>query len=297
MRVGFIGLGIIGSQLTPKLIEAGNELTVTELVRSKAAKIEDLGASWADTAREVGEANEVVFTSVPNPEDVEKVLLTPKTGLLEGLAPGKVFIDLTTSSPTMSRKLAAICKERGVEMLDSPLTRASGTIFVVGGDKATFERHKHLMEAMGSRVFYVGGTGMGNVAKLALQYTTTLSFWAQMEALVIAAKAGADTEVVHDFLVAAGNRPVPDFEKVREHEYGERDAGSLLDIFQKDVSLGIQLAREIGAIASLGVAADDIMRRGQTHEGWGRYHRAIATQVLEEFAGVDLKGRPYPPSK
>ena len=290
MQVGFVGTGNIGNRLAPKLIDAGHALVVNDLRRESAERLIDLGATWAESPRAVAEACDVTFASVPGPADVER-LLTQPAGLLEGLSAGKVFVDLTTSYPAMTRKLSALCRERGAEMLDCPVSMGGGVALVVGGDKASFERAKPLLEAMAAHVYYLGESGMGNVAKLVRQYAGFVGFWAQTEALVIAAKAGADVKTVADFMAATGIRQGGNWlDRAFERDFGTVETSSArLDIVAKDVSLAMELARSVGAAAGTGMAADDLMKRGQAR-GWGRLEFYKCLELLEEIAGAELRG-------
>jgi 3-hydroxyisobutyrate dehydrogenase-like beta-hydroxyacid dehydrogenase len=289
VKVGFIGVGNIGSRQAGKLIDAGYELVVHDLSKEAASKVLERGAKWAASPRAVAEASEVIFASVPGPSDVEKLLLEPERGLLEGLSKGKVFVDLTTSFPTVTRRLAGLCRERGAEMLDSPVSSGGGTTLVVGGEKAAYDTAEPVLKAMATNVFYMGGSGMGNVTKLSRQYAGFVSFWAQMEALVMAAKAGADIKTVAEFMgiTGAAQTSAGWLNAVLDHNFGTPEtATARLDIVAKDVSLAIDLARLVGAPALTGLGADDIMKRGQAR-GWGRHQFHIAYRILEELAWLD----------
>lgn len=291
MKVGFIGLGNMGARMAPKLLSAGHQLTVTDLQRDAAAAICQQGAVWADSPCEVAAASEVVFASLPGPDDVERVVMEPVRGLLEGLQPGSIFVDLSTSAPQMTQKLAAALRGRGSEMLDCPVSSGGGMTFVAGGDQVAFERARPLMEAIATHVYYMGESGSGNIAKLTRQYASFVGFWAQIEALLMAKKAGLDVRTVAEFMdVTGGGRGAPNWiNRVFEGDFGTPEtAGARLDIVAKDVALAIELARRIDAPAKVGLGADDIMRRGQAH-GWGRYEFFKAVQILEQEAGVELR--------
>ena len=119
MQVGFIGTGTMGNPMARCLIEAGHRLTVHDIRREAATNLCELGADWADSPRAVAEASQVVFTSLPGPVEVEDTLLNPETGILSGFSGGETFIDMTTNSPTVFRRIAEACKSRGVEVLDA----------------------------------------------------------------------------------------------------------------------------------------------------------------------------------
>ena len=301
MHLGFIGIGYMGSRLGSRLIEAGHDLSIHDLNRKAADELADKGAFWSDSPREVAQSAEIIFASLPGPQNVEQVVLEPERGLLAGLSKGKVFIDLTTSEPLMTRKLAAAVEKTGAAMLDSPITGRGGGVFVVGGDKATFERCEPIIASMGTKVIHAGPQGSGHIVKLCYQYANTVAHWAFMEALVVCAAAGTDVRVMREFFDAAGlgqERSPEWLERILSNDFGEPEtAAAVLDIFAKDMSLAIELGREVGASTGTGLATYDIIKRGQTHEGWGRLNHAVAVQVLEDFAGVDLRGEPREPSQ
>lgn len=291
MKVGFIGTGNMGNRLAPKLLEAGHQLTVNDLNRSATDHVVSLGAAWADNARLVAEASEVTFAMVASPADVDRLVTTPETGLMAGLSEGKIFVDLTTSHPDVTRRLAALIREaRGAEMLDCPVSAGGGTTLVVGGDEAAFKRVEPLLNVMASNVYYLGESGNGNIAKLARQYAHYVGFWAMIEALVMAAKAGIDPATVAEFMQLTGAVPNSGMwpRRIFEHDFATPEtATARLDIVQKDVALAIEWARLSGSPAQIGLAADDIMRRAQARE-WGRYDFFVAVQIIEELAGARL---------
>ncbi|HET7343834.1 MAG TPA: NAD(P)-dependent oxidoreductase, partial [Methylomirabilota bacterium] len=172
MKVGFIGLGTMGRHMAANLQKAGHELVVHDVRREAAEPHVKNGARWADSPRAVAEAVDVVFTSLPGPVEVEAVALDEKQGLLSGLGAGKAYLDLSTNSPTVVRKLHAIFKARGVDMLDAPVSggprgaESRRLALWVGGDEAAFRRLKPVLDAIGDQAYYVGPIGAGSIAKL-----------------------------------------------------------------------------------------------------------------------------------
>ena len=168
MKIGFIGTGNMGNPMAANLIKAGHQLTVHDLRREAATNLLEMGANWADSPKEAVPGNEMVLTSLPVPRDVEAVVLG-ENGILEGAIKGQVFFDLSTNSPTMIRRLHDECADKGVTLLDSPVSggtygAAAGTLAVmVGGDKPTFEKFKPTLEAIGNHVVYCGAIGNGSV--------------------------------------------------------------------------------------------------------------------------------------
>ena len=292
MRVGFVGTGTMGNPMARGLIEAGHQLTVYDIRREAATNLCEMGASWADSPRAVAEASQVVFTSLPGPDQVEQAVLDPETGILAGLARGGAIVDNTTNSPTVSRRVSSMCRGRGVEMLDAPVSgRPPGMTVMAGGDRATFDVYRPLLEAIAGNIFYLGESGAGCITKLVTQYLGYSNFVTAIEGLIIGAKAGVDLGLLAQVVpVSAGASRV--FDNVpRSVLTGEFVSGGTLDIVAKDLHLACEMAREARAPSSMGNIADDVFQRGQAL-GWGSEGFAMAARVLEEMAGVELRAAP-----
>jgi 3-hydroxyisobutyrate dehydrogenase len=289
MQLGFVGTGTMGNPMARCLIEAGHQLTVYDLRRETTANLCTLGARWADTPRAVAEASQVVFTSLPGPAEVEKEVLDPVTGLLAGLKSGGAYIDMTTNAPGVFRRIAEVCRGRGVEVLDAPVSgRPPGMTIMVGGDATTFTTYRSLLECMGRNIFYVGETGTGCVAKLVTLYLGYANFVTAIEGLLIGAKASIDLRVLAQIVpVSAGASRT--FDNIPRSVFsGEFTAGGTLDIVAKDLHLACELAREVGAPAHIGLLTDDVLKRAQA-QGWGQQGFPIMARVLEAMAGVELR--------
>ena len=289
MQVGFVGTGTMGNPMVRCLLEAGHQVTVHDLRREATANLCDLGARWAETPRAAAEPSEVVFTSLPGPAEVEQAVLDPSAGILTGLRPGSGYIDMTTNAPSVARRIAEACRQRGVGMLDAPVSgRPPGMTIMAGGDATTFATYQPLLACMGRNIFHVGETGAGCIAKLVTQYLGYSNFVTALEGLLIAAKAGIDLGVLAQIVpVSAGASRT--FDNIpRSVLRGAFTAGGTLDIVAKDLHLACELAREVGAPAHTGLIADDVFRRAQA-QGWGQRGFPIAARVLEAMAGVELR--------
>jgi 3-hydroxyisobutyrate dehydrogenase-like beta-hydroxyacid dehydrogenase len=271
------------------LIAAGHQVTVYDLRREATTPLCELGARWADNPCAVAVASEVVFTSLPGPAEVETGVLDPGTGVLAGLRPGGAYIDMTTNAPRVVRRIAEVCRARGVEMLDAPVSgRPPGMTIMVGGNAATFATYRPLLECMGRQVFYVGEIGAGCIAKLVTQYLGYTNFIAALEGLLIGARAGIDLGVLAQIVpVSAGASRT--FDNIPRAVFsGEFGAGGTLDIVAKDLHLACELARQVGAPAHLGLLADDMLQRAQA-QGWGQQGFPIVARILEAMAGIELR--------
>lgn len=196
-RVGFIGLGIMGRPMARNLLRAGFELTVWNRSRPGVEALVAEGATEAANPRDVAERSDAVVTIVGYAEDVEEVALGPG-GIIEGAHEGLVHIDMSTIAPDVTRRIASRLAERGVAMIDAPVSGGEqgaidGTLSIMaGGDEATFERCRPLFEAMGKRTVHCGPSGSGQVVKLCNQVVVGLNNLAVCEALVLCTKAGVD---------------------------------------------------------------------------------------------------------
>jgi 3-hydroxyisobutyrate dehydrogenase-like beta-hydroxyacid dehydrogenase len=289
MRLGFVGTGTMGTPMARCLIESGHQLTVHDLRREATATLCDLGARWAESPRAVAEASELVFTSLPGPGEVEHAALDPSAGLLAGLRSGGGYIDMTTNAPAVVRRIAEVCRERGLSMLDAPVSgRPPAMTIMVGGAATTFAAYQPLLACMGRNIFHVGETGAGCVAKLVTQYLGYTNLITSLEGLLIAAKAGIDLGVLAQIVpVSAGASRT--FDNIpRSVLTGTFTAGGTLDIVAKDVHLACELARDVGAPAHTGLIADDAYRRAQA-QGWGQLGFPVVARILEAMAGVELR--------
>ena len=289
MNLGYIGTGVMGNPMAKALIEAGHSVTVHDLNRESATNLCEMGANWADDPRQLSESSEVVFTSLPGPVEAENVLTNPDTGILSGLRVGGTWVDTTTNSPTMIHKLADLCKQRGIEMLDCPVSgRIPNMTMMVGGDQAVFNKQRPVLETMGKEVIYVGGTASGCTAKLVTQYLGYSNFIAGIEGMLIGAKAGLDMDILARLIPISASAS-----GVMERSMGVVLDGTFasngtLDIVAKDLHLACQLARDVQAPSRIGDIVDDVLQRAQA-QGWGQEGYPIVAKVLEQMANSEVR--------
>ena len=298
MKIGFIGLGTMGRHMASNLIKAGHALVVNDVRREAAAPHLQAGARWADTPRELAQASEVVFTSLPGPPEVEAVALGDQ-GLLAGLAAGKAYFDLSTNAPALVRRIHAAFAARGVHMLDAPVSggprgaESKKLALWVGGDEAVFTRHKPVLDAIGDQAYYVGPIGAGSVAKLVHNCAGYVIQTALAEVFTLGVKAGVD--------------PLALFKAVRQGARGRsRTFDSLVDQFlpgtfepasfalrlaHKDVTLATALGREHRVPMKLAnVTLDELTEA--LNRGWGERDSRVAMLLQEERAGVEIRVDP-----
>ncbi len=294
MKVGFIGLGNMGNPMASNLLNAGHELVVHDLRREAATNLLEMGATWADTPKEAVPGREVVFTSLPVPRDVEAVVLG-ENGILEGASSETVYMDLSTNSPTAIRRIHDICAEKGVTVLDAPVSggtygAAAATLAVmVGGDKAVYDRMKPTLDAIGSHVVYCGPIGNGMVCKICNNLLSMGIGVLMTEALTMGVKAGVDLATLADVIAnsTGGNKRLTD-KFPRFLFKGNFEPGFATALAAKDVRLATDLGREYGIPMELSNLVD------QRHveamfRGWGPEDSDAVSKIQEEKSGIQLR--------
>jgi len=292
--VGVIGVGNIGRHMAGHLLAADYRLTVHDAREAAAAPLVERGATWADSPAALATASDVVFTSLPGPPEFEAVA-TGETGVLGGLRDGGVLVDLSTNSPTMIRKVAVAARARGVELLDAPV---SGGVFgaesgrlaiMVGGDRATFERCRPLLDAIGDHVVYCGATGTGSATKLVNNMISLSLNMLLGEALTLGVKAGVDLATLIDVIQSSSGATWKLGNNYPKYLFkGNFEPGFALDLGAKDLRLGTTLAKELGLPLDFANLADQRFVEAQAR-GWGRLHADVVVRLQEERAGVELR--------
>jgi len=298
MRIGFIGLGNMGGPMALNVLKAGHAMVVMD-VRPELAKPHlGAGAVWADTPKAVAAASDVICTSLPGPREVEAVALGAG-GILDGAARGAVYVDLSTSSATLVRKIHRAYAERGVDVLDAPVSggvpgaRSGKLAVLVGGDETVYHRVKPVLDAIGDKVTRIGEIGCGTIAKLVHNTVSACARMAIAEGLTLGVKAGVDPEVLLDALQKSSfgqgralNDVVPNIVYRRAFD----PPSFALALLRKDVGLAMDLGREYHVPMPIAALAegelDEALRRG-----WGDRDSNIVVCLQEERAGVELRTR------
>jgi 2-hydroxy-3-oxopropionate reductase len=285
-KVGFVGLGIMGAAMAGNLLEAEHELVVHNRTRTKAERLAQHGARVADSPREVAEISDVVITMLPGPPEVEEVV-AGEDGLLEGAGEGSLIIDMSTSSPLLARQLARMARERGVGMLDGPVSGGDvgardGTLSImVGGADEDFERARPLFEVMGETVVHVGGTGAGQVVKACNQIVVALIIEAVAEALVLGSKASVAPDRVVEVLSGglAANK-VLDIkgEKFLSHDF---IPGGKVEYHRKDLRIALAAGREYGVTLPVTALVEQMFGVLEA-EGRGSWDHSALLTLIEE---------------
>jgi 3-hydroxyisobutyrate dehydrogenase-like beta-hydroxyacid dehydrogenase len=295
MKIGFIGVGTMGRHMASNLMKGGYALVVHDVRKEAAAPHLQGGATWAETPRAVAEASDVVFTSLPGPIEVDAVALGER-GLLSGLAAGKVYFDLSTNSPTVVRRIHGVFKERGVHMLDAPVSGGprgaeSGRLALwVGGDETIFTKHKAVLDAIGDQAYYVGPIGAGSVAKLVHNCAGYMIQTALAEVFTMGVKAGVDPLVIWKAVRQGAGGRRRTFDGLADQFLpGRFDPPAFaLRLAHKDVTLATALGREHKVPMRLANITLEEMTEA-LNRGWGERDSRVAMLLQEERAGVEIK--------
>ena len=295
MKVGFIGLGTMGGSMAYNALDGGNELVVHDINPASATRHLEAGATWVDTPREVAEQSEIVFTSLPGPTQVEAVALG-ESGIMEGMSAGKVYFDLSTSTPGMIRKIHEEAASRGIHVLDAPVSggprgAASRNLAIwVGGDKDVFDRCKPVLDSIGKAAYYVGPIGCGAIAKLVHNCTGYVVQAALAEVFTMGVKAGVEPLALWQAVRKGAQGRRGTFEGLAEHLLpGKFDPPDFaLNLARKDVDLAVSVGREFDVPMRLANLA--LMEMTEAiNRGWGNRDSRVAMLLQEERAGVEVR--------
>ena len=250
-KVGLIGLGLMGRPMGMNLLKAGHWLTVWNRTSSRADELVAAGAVLAKSPKEVAEASEVLLTMVSDPPALESVLWG-EHGAFAGLQAGTTYVDSSTISPALVKKIAAACRERGVRFLDAPVTggdwgaREGNLVFMIGGDAATFEDVEPVLAVMGKRFFHLGPNGAGQTIKLAMNAILALEVGAVAEAIGLVTKAGLAGEQLLEVLQSSMGRSGLLDLKTPLMLKGDFKPSFPLRLMHKDLGLALDLANQLG---------------------------------------------------
>lgn len=293
-RIGFIGLGIMGEPMCRNLMKAGYACTVNTRTKSRAKKLLSEGAVWADSPEETAGQSDVIITIVTDTPDVEKVILG-ENGIIEGISPGSVVIDMSTISPSATRTMAAVLREKGADMLDAPVSGGdtgaiAGTLSImVGGRQEVFDRCLPVFEAMGKSINLIGDHGAGQMTKLCNQVAVSVANLAMAEALLLAAKAGLDMEKMLAAISggAAGSWQLTNLApRIIKRDF---DPGFMVKLQQKDLRLVLGAASELG-LGLPGASLAHQLFNAVEAAGEGDEGTQALVKSLERMSGVEVRG-------
>ncbi len=291
--IGFIGLGIMGKPMVRNLMNAGNSVTVYDIVGTAVEEMATEGATPASSSSEVASKNPLIITMVPDSADSEAAILGAN-GVLEGAASGSVVIDMSSIAPASSQKIAAGCEAQGVDFLDAPVSGGepgaiSGTLAImVGGKKDVYDRYVEVFAPMGNATF-CGDYGAGNTTKLANQIMVAINIAAVGEALVLAKKAGLDPNVVFEAVKGglAGSNVLN--AKGPMMIEGNFNPGFRIRLHQKDLNNALQTARELSVPLPFTALAQQVIS-SLMNEGKGDADHSAIANFIEDMAQTKISG-------
>jgi 3-hydroxyisobutyrate dehydrogenase-like beta-hydroxyacid dehydrogenase len=288
--VGFVGLGAMGSRIAARLLAADNQVIGTNRTVSKAQPLIDSGMVWMGTPREVAAAADIAFSMVTDDDALEAINEGPD-GILAGLAPGKVYVDMSTVSPTASRALSAQAAQRGAQMLDAPVSGSipqaeAGTLAImVGGETAAFDAIEPLLHQLGQSVTHVGPSGQGLLMKLAINISLAVQTLAFSEGLLLAERGGVAPEVAAQVMASSPigspmlKARIPLLLHLPEHAWFD------IELMHKDIRLARQAGDELDARLPSTAAADAILGEA-TELGYGHRDLAALHEVLAQMSAM-----------
>ena len=291
MKIGLIGLGIMGKPMAKNLLRAGYELVVNDRNQASIDEVVAAGASYA-TQAEIGESCDVVLTMLPNSPQVKEVMLGDD-GVAAHMKAGSTFIDMSSINPVASKEIAAVLEAKGIDMLDAPVSGGEpkaidGTLsFMVGGKQEVFDKFKDLLGAMGASVVRCGDVGAGNTTKLANQIIVACNIQALAEALTLAQKAGVDPELVFQAIRGglAGSTVME--AKAPMMIAGNDKPGFKIDLHIKDLNNALDCAHTVGSPLPMTAAVQEVMQ-WLHNNGCGQNDHSAIAKYYEKLTGIQI---------
>ncbi len=291
-NLGYIGLGAMGGRVTKRLLDAGHTVTGYNRTKSKAQWLLNAGMQWADSPRAVAEAADVIFTMVTHTNALHEVV-SGSNGILDGLGPGKIYIDMSTVSPHASRKFAERVAAKGARMLDVPVSGSVITLeqgnlsLMVGGEEAIFEQVKPILLDIGPKVNYVGKNGQAVLMKIAINLNLQVQIQGFYEGLLLAVKGGIPLETALEVMLNSVIASPSLKYRTPFILQPPDEAWFNVNMMQKDMLLALEMGRELN-VALPAVAVGNELLTSARAMGLEKEDFAIVYKVLARMAGLDL---------
>ena len=293
MKIGFIGVGFMGRHMARNIAAGGYEMTVFDIRKEAADELISMGAIWADSPAAVAAASDIVFTSLPRPQDVEEVALG-EGGILSGAGAGTVYFDLSTTDPDTIYRISAAAASGGVTVLDAPVSGGvggaeAGTLCVmVGGDEDAYLRCKPVLDRIGDKVMRCGDLGAGAICKIVNNLIGLSVGVLLSEAFSLGVKAGVDPQTLFDAVRGSSGNTQSMQALPTSLFVGNFDPGFQLDLAAKDVGLATDMGRRLRVPMEVSNVVQQRYIAGQ-NKGWGKLHAGAVARVQEERAGVEIR--------
>lgn len=294
MKVGFIGLGVMGKSMALNILKGGYELFVSDLNKDAVADLVDNGASKKNCPKEIAEESDVVFLSLPNSNIVEQVVLG-ENGVLEGSKPGMVIVDLSSITPKTIQNISNIASKKGVEVLDAPVSGgASGAekgslTIMVGGSKETLDKIMPVMNLIGDKVNLVGDVGAGDTVKLVNNLLLGANMVAVSEAFALGVKAGLAPEILYDIISKSSGSSYALTAKYKNYiAKGNFEPGFMIDLQYKDLQLAVDTAKDLKVPLTIGNITQQMFEIARA-EGLGSKDISAMINVFEKWNEIKVR--------
>lgn len=298
MRIGFIGLGNVGGKLAGSLVRNGLNVTIRDLDKGAAAPLLEKGAGWADSPKEMAEACDMIITCLPSPAASARVM-EDEDGILAGLAPGKIWAEMSTTDEAEVRRLGALVAEKGAAAVDCPVSggchrAATGNIAIFAGcDRDVFERILPVLTTMGRRILHTGPLGSASILKVMTNYLATANLITCAEALVTMKAAGMDLNTTFEAIrISSGNSFVHETES-QVILNGSRDINFTMDLVLKDIGLFQEIAERSSVPLDVSPLLIEIFKDGMARYGAREWSPNIIRR-LEDATGLDIRAPGFP---
>jgi len=288
-NLGFVGLGVMGSRMVKRLLDAGHTVTGYNRTKSKAQLLLDAGMKWGETPRAVAQSTEITFSMVTNTEALKTIALGPD-GILAGLGPGKIYIDMSTVSPAASREIATQVAAKGAQMLDAPVSGSVSTLeegklsIMVGGDRAACERARPILAAIGPKVTHVGGNGLAVGMKIATNLNLAVQMLAFSEGVLLAEKSGiARATAVEVLLNSVIASPMVKYRGPFVLKMPD-EAWFDVNMMQKDLLLALEMGRGLDVPLPTTAVTNEMLTTARAM-GFADKDFAVLFEALAKMAG------------
>ena len=294
MKIGFIGVGNMGKPMARNLLKAGYSVSVYDLMEANVNELAAEGAIPCKTNLELAASVDVVFASLPNAAIVASVMAGP-SGVISACKPGATIIDMSSVSPSSTRKMAKLATDKGVNYVDAPVSggtagAAAGTLTImVGADDAVFDKIKPILEVIGKNIYHVGGTGLGDAIKIVNNLLLGCNMVSLAEALVLGAKCGLKPETMRDIIsVSSGNSYALGAKLEKFIMAGDFSGGFMTDLQYKDLGLALESAKEVAMPLPMTAVATEVFEMARA-AGLGREDMSSVIKVWEQLCGVEIR--------
>lgn len=293
MKIGFIGLGIMGKPMSKNLLKAGYELVIRDFNKEAVAEVVAAGATEAGSPAEVAAQSDVVITMLPNSPHVKEVVCGAG-GVLEGAREGLILVDMSSIAPLASQEIEKVCAEKGVKMIDAPVSGGEpkaidGSLSImVGGDKAVFDKVYEMLMVMGASAVHCGQIGAGNTTKLANQVIVALNIAAVSEAFMLAVKAGVDPQLVFDAIKGGLAGSTVMNAKAPMMMDANFKPGFKIDLHIKDLNNALETGHGVGAHLPMTAAVMEMMQMLHA-DGCGQDDHSAIAKYYEKITGTTIK--------